>query len=465
MYKIKFDSSYAVVTPTLSDELLEVIKKECSFFKQGSQYTKAFQDGKWDGRVNLFTKEQSFPTGLLSLVVKHLPKAKIEDLRLKPLNQIATKWTFEHDLRYYQEEAVEKAITSQRGILHLATGAGKTIVALNIAHRLGLKTLFIVNTKEALIDTVNAAKKCFTEEIIGEYSGSKKIVGDFITIATMGTITYSKKGPYKSKMFINREKLIKENFNLIFVDECHHVGSDSWQKAILAFRNTFYRFGLTGTPFRSDAGDLLLQTVTGRLISSIEAKRLQKEGFLVPATVYLHKITKPDNLNIPLTYAEVYEFGIIKNEFRNKKIAEIAAEYKDKSTLIVVEKIEHGETLLELLKEVDKDTVFITGQSKNRAELKKKFENKEITTVIATRIYNESADVPVIEVVINAASGKSGVSVIQRIGRALRLHEAKKEAIIHDFIDSFSRKLEEHSLERMKWIKKEGHKIVIKENK
>ena len=67
---------------------------------------------------------------------------------------------------------------------------------------------------------------------------------------------------------------------------------------------------------------------------------------------------------------------------------------------------------------------------------------------------------PILNTVINCSGGKSGIAVIQRIGRALRTHHSKDKATIYDFNDIFSSKLEKHSNERMKVIKKEGHKII-----
>jgi superfamily II DNA or RNA helicase len=127
--------------------------------------------------------------------------------------------------------------------------------------------------------------------------------------------------------------------------------------------------------------------------------------------------------------------------------------------LITVESVEHGEMLLAEAKKIDKDAVFVHGKSKNRDEIKDMFVAGKLRTVIATRIYNESADIPILKIVVNAAGGKSGNAVLQRLGRQLRLHATKDGSRLYDFRDLFNYKMEQHSMERIKWLKKEGHTV------
>jgi superfamily II DNA or RNA helicase len=69
--------------------------------------------------------------------------------------------------------------------------------------------------------------------------------------------------------------------------------------------------------------------------------------------------------------------------------------------------------------------------------------------------------------IIFVDSFKSEQIIIQSIGRALRLHEEKKKALIFDIVDVFSSKnlnniLYTHFKERMKFYDKRGYPYTVK---
>lgn len=413
MIRLRIENSYSFILTPISHKKFKEISKELSYFVKGAQFVPAYQNGSWDGRKRLFNEyNYSFPTGFVSKVLEILreeDEVEVHDERIKPVKEFETEWIFPYPLRYYQKEVPNKAIEVQRGTIILGTGGGKTVLAMKIAQQLGVRTLFLVNTKEALYDTLTAARECIKDVKIGQYGAGKKEFGEFITVATMASLTYFYGEKVKKKGI--RNSFFDKPFPLVFVDECHHLGADTWQQAVLDL-SAFYVFGLTGTGFRMDGASMLLRSVSGKVICDIPANKLQAEGYLVKSIVYFITIDKPEDIDQPMPYPEVYKFGVIRNKYRNKIIADICRKHKEVSKLIVVEEIEHGDILLPLLKKVDPDTVFIRGTTKNRELLKNSFSSGKIKTVIATRIYNESADVPIIEVVVDAAGGKDRKSVV-----------------------------------------------------
>ena len=64
---------------------------------------------------------------------------------------------------------------------------------------------------------------------------------------------------------------------------------------------------------------------------------------------------------------------------------------------------------------------------------------------------------------INARGLKSEIATIQALGRSLRKHESKTKVIVHDFLDKV-KYLKEHSTQRRRHYKREGHEITIHEN-
>jgi len=89
-------------------------------------------------------------------------------------------------LRDYQNEAVDIFMRKKIGILELATGSGKTEIAIEIIRRLGCKTLFIVDKIELLKQTKKRIEESLGIEV-GMVGYGKDIVKD-ITVATIQTL-------------------------------------------------------------------------------------------------------------------------------------------------------------------------------------------------------------------------------------------------------------------------------------
>lgn len=453
---IEMGNSHSRLVNCNDGALVSEVSHKCSFLVQGAWFSDAYRSKRWDGRKRLFNdRNQRFPTGLVGIVFGVAQEqgytVQLNDIRIKPKPSFDVKFSPPFPLRDYQMDAVKKSEKAQRGVLKMATGSGKTLTALALIDRLRVKALFIVNTKEALYDTYDMAQKCFPDEGIGIYGDGKKIFGRFITVATMSSIAarVRKKDPVFEE----------ENYQCLVVDEIHHSGSQTWYDIIMRI-DSYYKYGLTGTAFRADGSTLFLRATSGRRIVDIPARKLIDAGFLVePEVVFLD--VPFAGFDYPMPYTDIYEGGIIRNESRNREAVRIVKNNPGKSKLVIFERLVHGDILYAMIKKVDPGAVLITGKTKDRKKLKEMFTNGLIKTVVASRIYNESADMPILEIVVNLAGGKSGLQVLQRIGRSLRLNPGKARARIFDFSDSFNYKLEQHAARRMSWVKKE--RFILKE--
>src|SRR5881396_2876599 len=96
-------------------------------------------------------------------------------------------------LRQYQDECVEKILWSQNNqgneLVVLPTGAGKSVVIANLAHRLNQPILILQPSKEILEQNYDKLLRYIPKEDIGIYSASmgQKEVGHY-TLATIQSI-------------------------------------------------------------------------------------------------------------------------------------------------------------------------------------------------------------------------------------------------------------------------------------
>ena len=457
--EIRLDNGVSQVTSNLPKNIENAIDDACHYMEPNFFMMKRAMEAKgrfmnWDGKKHLFnTKTYSFMTGLLSLVCGAINATgnefKIDDIRVKPRKVHDLEWQYPFPARTYQLEAVKKGLLATRGVFEIAAGGGKSFVAMKTIQELGVKTLYTVNTRIALKSTMEEAELSFGKKnpLVVRWDPKKKEVGEFLTVITMASAVK------------HLNQLKTHAFNMIVADESHHIASDTWKQVVTTLK-PYYAYGLSGTNFRMDGKDKLLLATTGRPIVKILTADLIRLGYLTAANVTFIDVPVPKGINMPFqNYAELYTLGIIENEWRNRLASELVRQHLGEQTLLVIDKIVHGETLLAEIQKFYPEAMFLHGKSKKNEEHIQRFIDGELKVIVASKIFNESINIPNLKVVINASGGKSGIAVLQRIARALRLHDSKDMAVIYDFNDIFNYKLEEHSRERIKWLKKDKHNV------
>jgi len=363
-------------------------------------------------------------------------------------------------LRDYQKEAVEEFLQEKIGILQIGTGGGKTEIAIEIIRRLGVQTLFVVDKIELLRQTKKRIEEALGIEVGQIGSGVKEIKP--ITVATVQTLIKNI-GEYSKYL---------GNVRLCIFDETHKVAAKSYLRISQHLINSEYRLGISGTAFRDDGNDMMINAVTGYKCFDLSSKRLIDEGWLVRPTIVFLKEYMDKNeiddltnkcktglINETENYADFYSQFIVKNENRNKLIYDVTEKHKGKKTLIIVKLIEHGNILEELIP----DSKYLHG-STNKTEREKMFEDftkGELNVLISTiSIFAEGIDIPALDMVINAAANKGDVKTIQVLGRILRKMEGKEGALYIDFLDE-SNFFRGASLARRKALVTEGHNIQL----
>ena len=445
---------------------IDKIDELTSFHVMGAEYNPKYIEGTWDGRRHLFNKKNhSFPTGLVPRIIASLKKDNIQ-CRLKD-SRIVPSPLLELDsptqtIRHYQETAILKALEYKRGILEMATGSGKTLVAASIISKLNLPTLFFVHTRELLYQTMEVFKKSFHIPI-GQI-GDSKIQIEPITVATIQTVIRALGNKYQAydeededdptQVGAYKEDIVRllETVPVVFFDECHHLPADSCYTVAMRTQGAYYRYGLSATPYRADKQDLLIEAALGPKIIKINASTLIDQKHLVPPRIIFIPITG-DNYTSK-DYAQIYQTHIVQNPYRNGVIAKQSQDYarQGKTVLILVQQVKHGEELVKIIP----GSQFLQGTdpTSKRNSILKDFKEQRLKILVATTLADEGLDIPSLGSVILAGGGKSETRALQRVGRALRPAEEKTEAIVVDFIDQVPY-LEEHSQRRLDIFKTE----------
>ena len=130
-----------------------------------------------------------------------------------------------------------------------------------------------------------------------------------------------------------------------------------------------------------------------------------------------------------------------------------------KSTLILVDQVEHGEALAKVLK-----VPFAQGEDDQSEEYINQLNKGKIKGLIGTDgKVSEGVDTRNVDCLILANFAGSKGMVIQAVGRGLRKQGVKENCIILDYIPSGSIMLKRHAENRIKWYQEitENVKVII----
>jgi superfamily II DNA or RNA helicase len=429
---------------------LPIIRQICRARPEGFYHMPKYRSGMWDGYISLMRGLKEFPTGLLSLVVNGLEKAGwevnvIDNTVVLPHRHILVDSLHGIKLRDYQHEAAETMTNYRRGVAGMATNSGKTEVMAAILWSLYLpQTVVIVHRKELMYQTARRLEKRLGCKvgIYGDGVKSKKN----ITVAMIQTLARDKKIDFTGNQ-------------VVISDECHHLSSNQMMDIMFKIPGS-YRYGFSGTPLKYEVlADMKLAAATGDILCTTSNAFLVKEGYSAVPKVYVHVVESYDVDEWELDYQSAYDKLIVSGEVRNKLIVKLAKESKG-LVLILVNRIDHGKTLTDLLP----NSVFVSGndEAEYRNSVLDRMRTGDPGVFIATPIYDEGIDVPAVDTIILAAGGKSHVKLLQRIGRGLRKKEDKENILtVHDFLDDTNMYLLEHSHERADTYASEKFETIV----
>lgn len=255
-----------------------------------------------------------------------------------------------------------------------------------------------------------------------------------------------------------------DSVTVMIVDEAHHSKSDTWYLNLMTCENALYRVALTGSIDKKD--EMLwmrLQALFGDVIVRTTNSYLIEQGHSAKPTINMIPIAQPTDIEDVKEYREAYDKGITNNSFRNKVIAKLAERWynNDKGVLIIVNFIQHGENISELLDDLGVDHYFLHGEidSNTRKEKLNDMRSGKLKVMIATSLIDEGVDISGINALILGASGKSLRQTLQRIGRALRKKKDDNTTQIFDFNDMTHRFLLGHAGERLKIYDEEEFEV------
>ncbi len=456
-----------------------IIDSVTSYDVEGRWHSDKYRKAQWDGkkRFREFDRRRGLyriGTGFLGVVCKALdacdyPYELFDDRDFLPPEPTRKIGDFQIDQgRYdYQFLAVEAACLHGRGVIHAATGAGKSAIGAAIIKSFDAQTVWLTH-RVALLHQTRAALSNMLGEPIGILGDGQR---DFqkVTVAMVQTIDVTKQGQPEILEFL-------ANCEVVIGDEIHHLESRQWKDTFSKI-GAAHRFGLTATPSFKGPGMALIG-MTGDVIFEIGPQELIRRGVLVPPRIWM---IRSGETKIPAgeKFPAVYSKGVVRADQRNRKIRSVANELAEegKGCLTLVRQLNHGKIIVQELESIGLSVRFIHGKVKpeQRDEWVENMKKGELDHIVAVAsIMGEGVDIPWLPALINATGSKGGGSkesgaeheigrvTTQFLGRGLRCYPGKEFFEYFDFADTHHKFLAKAAKDRINTLEEQGYTERIK---
>jgi superfamily II DNA or RNA helicase len=464
-------------------DFLSRLNTHLSFKYAGSEFSPAFKNHFWDGKEYLLSKKLVFTTGLLDRVKTFYrdscKEVEIVDTRdqfifgkeIDISKNIEKLGITPYD---YQLAAVEKAIENERIIFKHATSSGKSLTTAMITAKLGLPTTVWVIGKDLLVQFHKLFSDLFDEPI--GFIGDGVCNVERINIASIWSAGRAL-GLKGKEIFLDddvgdekyeptdQEKIIKlvKETKIHHFDEAH-ISASKTIRTIYKNSNPSKLYAWSGTPWRNDGADLLIEGIFGQTLHEVKASDLIRRGIV--SKPFIKFVYVKGNAHFTDTYTKVYSENVVNNDYRNNIIVEETKKLVDKGyqTLVLFKQIKHGKILRDLFEGKGIEVEFLTGKdsAEKREEVKNNLLNKKANICLASQIYDIGISIETLSGLVLASGGSSSSRCLQRVGRIIRGGEIKGKpyAAVIDILDSV-KYLKKHSLIR-KSVYEYEEEFVIK---
>lgn len=420
-------------------------------------------DRLWSGsdpRVRIY----NLPAAIRDKIVKFkdCPPEISQPTNPTPAPAVATKSEkYQETLWPHQRLAFDAFLSGGgRGLVEMATGTGKTRLALALCENLinsgKIDSIMIAADGTDLLDQWYlqlldlAGSSSPLWSVLRHYSDNRG-GGDF------------RGNPRRKVLLVSREflpacikRLSKHELGRTFLihDEVHKLGSPSNRDQLFGHGATMgYVLGLSATPDREydQEGNDFIKSEIGREIYNFGLEQAIEDGVLCPLcytsleyvadeedkqalhNVYKKRSARAMNGN-PMSQTEVW-IELSRVYKRSKaKLSPFKAYLKInpsiiKNCIIFVEDMEYGDLVMDIVHQHSLDfRSYYADEDKSTLEA---FARGDITCLITCHRLSEGIDIRSLENVVLFSSARAKLETIQRIGRCLRVDPDRPDKIAH----------------------------------
>jgi len=366
--------------------------------------------------------------------------------------------------RPYQETAINEIVSAffdentYKALVVMATGLGKTFVAAESIRRIRqshkAKVLVCAHTNDLVYQLEQAFWPFIrpTDDTLIWNSYERP------TLAQLNATDFTFACVDSVAGWISQGRELPE-YDILLVDECHHVGSTMYNTVFDALHagkpSGAFALGLTATPWRPD--EVNLEDFFGAPRVSIDMVMGLKNGFLANVDYRMYT----DNINWDsLKTIRGKRFSpkqinrtLFINQWDDAVVYTLRSAWKEQANpraIVFCGTIDHAIMMrdkINMLGFCRAEAIFSGTSSADvnhmnqfeRNRILSDFSSGLINVICAVDIFNEGIDVPDVNILVFQRVTHSRRIFIQQLGRGLRIAEDKDKVIVLDFVSDIRR--------------------------
>ena len=427
----------SVLPPALVNRLIRLAAfQNPEFYAAQAMRLPTFGKPRVISCAELFAKHIALPRGCVDAAVDLLvssgirPELRDERYEGTPLGTRSLGTLTEE-----QQAAVDALMAHDTGVLAATTAFGKTVVACNLIAERNTNTLVLVH-RQQLLDQWVARLRAFLDidaDRVGVIRGGRKRPTGFIDVATVQSLV--RKGEVSD---------VVAGYGQLVVDECHHLSAVSFETVARAAKAK-YLLGLSATVTRKDGHHPIIFMQCGPIRYRVDARKQAaarpfSHRVVVKKTAFRAERQKPD---APVAIQELYGL-VARDAARNDMIFDdiLSALEAGRSPVVITERKDHLQAIAERLTKFAKNVIVLKGGmgAKQRhqatAALASLPDNEERVIVATGRYLGEGFDDARLDTLFLTMPISWRGTLAQYAGRLHRLHAAKREVVIYDYVDA-----------------------------
>ncbi len=357
-------------------------------------------------------------------------------------------------LRKWQSECSDKALEKyemnhSHFFCQATPGAGKTVLAANIASRLLQNDMVdLILCFSPSLTVSDGIKKTFSSILGCTFNGGMGSIGQSLT--------------YQSIQFLNVEfwQILRSHRVFVVFDEIHHCSGSEvenaniWGQQVLTKIQGLATFtlALSGTPWRSDSLPIVLGEYSdpdGQLLVDYQYTLKQAIG---DGVCRAPKIVLIDNEHLSVSSSEKMEsFSSILEMLKQTKVsyqsvihnqeameyllglgcerlAQIRLDSPSAGGLVVAASVQHAQAIKEILSQKFGQTVSIVTYRHEEplAEIER-YRQSDAQWIVSVGMISEGTDIPRLQVCCHMSSVKTELYFRQVLGRILRINSSTSQ--------------------------------------